>query len=302
VLKEKILRELDGVLEQPRTEITVSGTGNEVSGGGAGQTLTVDGTGNTVTLGGAETSTADPATGATPGTAATLAAPTANATTTDANNTLTVKGDDNKVSIDSASYNNTVAIDGKNNTFAIEAGSDRNRLTVAGNNNQYVVTQDSDDNIITTSGGSNVTRLEAAKKNTVDIIGNSKNNIVTISGDLNTLTINQNDNNTVSLTGGEEVVITNTVKAGADSGARVFDPASVTIKSGETLTFRNNTGFPHNIVFDEDGVPPEIDAGAISRDDLLTSPGDTHSVQLTERGEYNYSCEVHGERGKITVV
>jgi hypothetical protein len=159
VWKELRLSELDGVLEQPRTEITVSGTGNEVSGGGAGQNLTVDGTGNTVTLGGAETSTADPATGATPGTAATLAAPTANATTTDANNTLTVKGDDNKVSIDSASYNNTVAIDGKNNTFAIEAGSDRNRLTVAGNNNQYVVTQDSDDNIITTSGGSNVTRL-----------------------------------------------------------------------------------------------------------------------------------------------
>jgi plastocyanin len=46
-----------------------------------------------------------------------------------------------------------------------------------------------------------------------------------------------------------------TVKLGADSGALVFDPATVTIKSGETVTFKNNAGFPHNVVFDEDEVP-----------------------------------------------
>jgi plastocyanin len=46
-----------------------------------------------------------------------------------------------------------------------------------------------------------------------------------------------------------------TVKLGADSGALEFVPKTLTIKSGETVNFVNNAGFPHNIVFDEDAVP-----------------------------------------------
>ncbi len=46
-----------------------------------------------------------------------------------------------------------------------------------------------------------------------------------------------------------------TVKLGADSGALVFEPATLTVKSGETIVFKNNAGFPHNVVFDEDEVP-----------------------------------------------
>lgn len=43
--------------------------------------------------------------------------------------------------------------------------------------------------------------------------------------------------------------------AGADSGALVFEPSAVTVAKGETITFTNNAGFPHNVVFDEDAIP-----------------------------------------------
>lgn len=95
-----------------------------------------------------------------------------------------------------------------------------------------------------------------------------------------------------------------TVKLGADTGALVFDPASVTIKAGDSVTFRNNAGFPHNIVFDEDAVPSGVNADALSHEDYLNAPGETYSVKLTAPGEYGYYCEPHqgaGMQGKITV-
>jgi plastocyanin len=44
------------------------------------------------------------------------------------------------------------------------------------------------------------------------------------------------------------------------SGALVFEPATVTVKAGDTVTWVNNAGFPHNIVFDEDAVPVSASA------------------------------------------
>jgi plastocyanin len=38
-------------------------------------------------------------------------------------------------------------------------------------------------------------------------------------------------------------------------GALVFEPSNLTISKGESVTFTNNAGFPHNVVFDEDAVP-----------------------------------------------
>jgi len=94
------------------------------------------------------------------------------------------------------------------------------------------------------------------------------------------------------------------VKLGSDSGGLVFVPDSVTIKSGESVTFTNNAGFPHNIVFDEDNVPDGVAADSLSREDYLNAPGETYSVKFDKAGTYGYYCEPHrgaGMQGKIVV-
>ena len=45
------------------------------------------------------------------------------------------------------------------------------------------------------------------------------------------------------------------VKLGGDDGSLAFVPSSLSVSAGEPIDFVNNAGFPHNIVFDEDGVP-----------------------------------------------
>jgi plastocyanin len=95
-----------------------------------------------------------------------------------------------------------------------------------------------------------------------------------------------------------------TIKLGSDSGGLVFVPDSVTVKSGETVQWQNNAGFPHNIVFDEDNVPDGVDVGSISREDYLNAPGETYEIKFDKAGTYGYYCEPHrgaGMQGKIIV-
>ena len=94
------------------------------------------------------------------------------------------------------------------------------------------------------------------------------------------------------------------VLLGANGGVLVFEPSEFAVKSGETITFKNNAGFPHNIVFDEDAVPSGVDASKISQEEYLNAPGETFSVTLTVPGTYGFYCEPHagaGMVGKVTV-
>lgn len=88
------------------------------------------------------------------------------------------------------------------------------------------------------------------------------------------------------------------------AGALVFEPSSVTISKGDSVTWTNNAGFPHNIVFDEDGVPAGVNADALSNEDYLNAPGETVTRKFDVAGEYNYYCEPHqgaGMQGKVIV-
>ncbi|KAH7847034.1 hypothetical protein Vadar_021118 [Vaccinium darrowii] len=96
------------------------------------------------------------------------------------------------------------------------------------------------------------------------------------------------------------------VNLGSSDGNLVFEPKTFSVAPGEKIVFKNNAGFPHNVVFDEDEVPPGVDAGKISmsEEDLLNGPGEVYSVTLTEKGTYSFYCSPHqgaGMVGKVTV-
>jgi len=94
------------------------------------------------------------------------------------------------------------------------------------------------------------------------------------------------------------------VKLGGDNGELAFVPSSVTIKAGDTVTWTNNAGYPHNIVFDEDEIPDGANAGALSHEDYLNAKGQQVSSKFDTPGSYSYYCEPHqgaGMQGKVIV-
>merc|ERR1712078_568464 len=90
---------------------------------------------------------------------------------------------------------------------------------------------------------------------------------------------------------------TKDVKMGSDSGQLVFVPAKVTICAGDSVKWTNNKGGPHNVVFDEDGIPAGVDQEKISMDDQLGEEGDTFTMKLDKAGTYDYYCEPHRGAG-----
>ncbi|KAL1209380.1 Plastocyanin major isoform [Cardamine amara subsp. amara] len=93
---------------------------------------------------------------------------------------------------------------------------------------------------------------------------------------------------------------------GGGDGSLAFVPNEFSIAKGEKIVFKNNAGFPHNVVFDEDEIPSGVDVTKISMDeqDLLNGAGETYEVALTEPGTYSFYCSPHqgaGMVGKVTV-
>nr|CAD1821297.1 unnamed protein product [Ananas comosus var. bracteatus] len=96
------------------------------------------------------------------------------------------------------------------------------------------------------------------------------------------------------------------VLLGGSDGSLAFVPANFSVPAGETIVFKNNAGFPHNVVFDEDEIPSGVNASSISmsEEDLLNAPGETYTVTLKEKGTYTFYCSPHqgaGMVGKVTV-
>merc|ERR1719224_134621 len=90
---------------------------------------------------------------------------------------------------------------------------------------------------------------------------------------------------------------TKMVKMGSDSGQLVFQPDEIKICAGDSVTWTNNKGGPHNVVFDEEAIPSGVDQAAISMEDQLGEEGETYSKKFDVAGSYSYYCEPHRGAG-----
>jgi plastocyanin len=90
---------------------------------------------------------------------------------------------------------------------------------------------------------------------------------------------------------------------GGGGGAQVgmqnvqFEPADVTINAGETVTWTNDEGVPHDV----DGSGPGGDFSSGPEGGMME--GDTYKFTFDEPGTYEYVCRVHapGMAGTVTV-
>lgn len=97
-----------------------------------------------------------------------------------------------------------------------------------------------------------------------------------------------------------------TVKMGSDGGLLVFEPATITVSKGDTVTWANNKMAPHNVVFDANTVPGgKATADKLSHSQLTFSPGESYGTTFdVDPGEYTYYCAPHrgaGMVGKVIV-
>merc|ERR1719379_2606608 len=90
---------------------------------------------------------------------------------------------------------------------------------------------------------------------------------------------------------------TKTIKMGSDSGQLVFVPDEIKICAGDTVTWVNNKGGPHNVVFDEEAIPSGVNVDSISMDGQLGEEGEKFSKKFDTKGSYAYFCEPHAGAG-----
>ena len=70
-----------------------------------------------------------------------------------------------------------------------------------------------------------------------------------------------------------------------------FDPATITAKVGDTVTFTNSGAAPHNAT---------LDAGGCATPDI--QPASTGGLTFTAAGTYAFHCTIHPDmKGTVTV-
>ena len=68
-----------------------------------------------------------------------------------------------------------------------------------------------------------------------------------------------------------------------------FDPATIAIKAGETVTWTNNDNFTHTVKVD-------------GQEDHTVGRGDSVSITFDRPGKYHYVCTLHSKDMEGTVI
>ena len=80
----------------------------------------------------------------------------------------------------------------------------------------------------------------------------------------------------------------NTVQATANL---TFDPVTITIKKGQSVTWNNSSGIPHNVTF--------LNGASFSQ---ALNNGTQVNRKFTTAGTFNYYCNIHGRSMHGTIV
>jgi len=106
-----------------------------------------------------------------------------------------------------------------------------------------------------------------------------------------------------------------TVKMLQDDKGYRFDPANITIKSGQPVKFVMISGGPHNVAFDPATVPADskdqLNANMVGQmselsSPLLQNPNEAYTISFggVKPGSYPFHCTPHlamGMKGTVTV-
>lgn len=91
-----------------------------------------------------------------------------------------------------------------------------------------------------------------------------------------------------------------TVTMGA--GGLKFGPKTVTVKPGDTITFKVGMLAPHNVVFNPAGSPDSATAKALSHPQQAYRPGQSFDVNIpadATPGKYGFYCTPHRGAGMV---
>jgi plastocyanin len=108
---------------------------------------------------------------------------------------------------------------------------------------------------------------------------------------------------------------THEVKMIGDEKGYRFDPADITIKSGDGIKFIMVSGGPHNVAFDPATIPADVRPQLIANmpnqqaelsSPLFMNPNEAYTISFgnIKPGQYPYHCTPHlalGMKGTITV-
>jgi plastocyanin len=73
-----------------------------------------------------------------------------------------------------------------------------------------------------------------------------------------------------------------------------FEPASIAVTTGATVTWTNDDHFTHSVQFTDGGLPT---------DPLMMEPGASTTFTFPSAGTFHYQCSLHPQnmRGTVTV-